>query len=57
MLSDDKQATAYAHVCTAIDDWDALLNTIWDALLPEDEHIVKSIGDQLHKAKEVLDVD
>jgi len=55
MLSNNKQAVAYAHVQEAIDNWDGLLNVIWDFMLPEDTACVKAIGEHMAKAKEILD--
>lgn len=55
MLSNNKQAVAYAHVQEAIDNWDGLLNVIWDFMLPEETPIVEAIGEHMAKAKEILD--
>jgi len=35
-MTDENTAIAYAHVCEAIDNWDSLLNIIYDTLLEED---------------------
>ena len=56
MLDDDKQAVAYAHVQEAIDNWESVLNVLYDTLLTEDIPSVKALGSHLVKAKEVLDV-
>ena len=56
MLDDDKQAVAYAHVQEAIDNWESVLNVLYDTLLTEDIPNVKALGSHLVKAKEVLDV-
>jgi len=54
-LSDDKTAHAYAHVCEVIDNWDSLLNCIYDALLGSDMKYVTAVGKHLDKAKEILE--
>jgi hypothetical protein len=54
MLDDDSQADAYAHVQEAIDNWDSLLNVLFDTFLPEDIPHVKAIGLHMEKAKDVL---
>lgn len=56
MLNDDQQATAYAHVQEAIDNWESLLNVLYDTFLVEDLNSVKAIGLHMNKAKEMLDV-
>ena len=55
MLSDNKQAEAYAFVMGATDDVEMLLNAVEAALLEEDWEIVKNLGQNLVKAKEVLE--
>jgi hypothetical protein len=55
MLSDNKQAEVYAFVMQAINDVEMLLNAVETALLEEDWEIVKSLGQNLAKAKEVLE--
>lgn len=57
MLSNDKQAVAYAHVQEAIDNWDSLLNVLYDTFLPEDMSYVKAIGLHMERAKGVLDAE
>jgi len=54
MLSDNKQAEAYAFVMEATDNVETLLNAVEAALLEEDWEIVKSLGQNLTKAKEML---
>ena len=55
MLDDDKQAVAYAHVQEALDNWDSLLNVLYDTFLTEDMPSVKAIGLHMKRAKEALD--
>jgi len=55
MLTDEDTATAYAHLCEAIDNWDSLLNTIYDTLLGTDMPYVKNVGSHMEAAKEILE--
>lgn len=54
MLSDNKQAEAYAFVTEATDNVETLLNAVEAALLEEDWEIVRNLGQNLAKVKEVL---
>ena len=56
MLSDHKQAEAYALVTDALDELNVWLDSIESALLKEDWPAVHRVGDKLATAKEILDV-
>jgi hypothetical protein len=50
-----KVAAAYAHIGEAIDNWDSLLNVIYDTMLREDMKYVRAIGSHMEKAKKELE--
>ena len=55
MLEDNDQAVAYAHLMDAIDNWNSLLNTLYDCILPEEKPMLDSMDDNLTKLVEVLE--
>ena len=56
MLDDNEQAIAYAHLTEAIEDWNSLLNVLYDAILAEEKPILNSMDKHLSEAIKVLDV-
>ena len=56
MLDDNEQAIAYAHLTEAIEDWNSLLNVLYDAILAEEKPILNSMDKHLSAAIKVLDV-
>lgn len=55
MLSDNETAHAYAHLMEAVEDWGKLLNVLYDAILPEEKPLLKSMAGHLDKALEILE--
>ena len=55
MLEDNDQAIAYAHLMEAVEDWGKLLNVLFDAILPEEKPLLKSMAGHLDKTLEILE--
>jgi len=56
MLSDHKQAEAYAMVTDALEDLNSWLNLIEASFVEEDWEYVKKIGVKLSEAQRILNV-
>jgi hypothetical protein len=54
MLQND-QAVAYAHLMSAIEDWNGLLNTLYDGILPEEKPMLDSMDGHLTKLVGLLE--
>ena len=55
MLSDHKQAEAYAFLMDAIEDVNTLLNTVEACFIEEDWATAKKLGQKLQGAREILE--
>jgi len=55
MLDNNNQAIAYAHIQEAIDNWDSLLNILYDTFLDEDMQYVTAVGKHMEDAKKILE--
>lgn len=54
MLQND-QAVAFAHLTEAIEDWNSLLNVLFDCILPEEKPILKSMDKHLTETLRILE--
>lgn len=55
MLKDNDQAIAYAHLIDAIEDWNSLLSTLYDCILPEEKPMLDSMDNHFTKLTETLE--
>lgn len=55
MLSSNETAVAYAHLKEAIEDWNGLLNVVYDCILEEDKPFLDSMDKHLTETMKILE--